>query len=109
MKKVPLTDNSGRWFDMDAAKRFEAGSHIDPQSGREVCHATDSPDYRQTLYLTPHGSFILIQSSEMYYQPDAEFVVEAAPPRAVQWLIANGHQETVKKLDLASEEAQLEL
>ncbi len=107
MKKIPLTDNSGRWFDMDSAKEFRPDSFVS-QSGEEVCRVTGLPFLWETLYLTEHGSFILIRTCDRYC-PEAEGVVEMDPKSAVQWLIANGHQEEVKKLDLASEESQLEL
>lgn len=107
MKKVPLTDDSGRWFDIDSAKAFNADSFIS-QDGQEVCRATNVPELWETLYVTKYGSFILVRTCDRYC-PQAEGVVEMDPPSAVQWLIANGHQEEVKKMDLASEESQLEL
>jgi hypothetical protein len=107
MRKVVLSDKSGRWFDADTARAFEAESIIYP-SGKEVCRATDIPGLWETLYLTEHGTFVLVHTYDGY-APDAERAVEMEVPAAVRWLITNGHQEEVKKLDLASEESQLEI
>jgi hypothetical protein len=107
MRKVVLSDNSGRWFDGDRAKAFEAESIIS-SSGQEICRATGVPGLWETLYLTEHGSFVLVRSYDGY-APDAEGAFEMEVRDAVRWLITNGHQEEVKKMDLASEERQLEI
>jgi hypothetical protein len=108
MKKIPLTDNSGRWFDMDSARALKADSYTD-QQGNKVCRATGHPEVWETLYLTLKGTFILIRDDGGEFVPGSSGAVEMDPERAVEWLIANGHQAEVKKLDMEKEERRLEL
>jgi hypothetical protein len=44
MNKVPLSDNSGRWFDMETARAFEAEYFYHPNGDpeRPICLATGS-------------------------------------------------------------------
>jgi hypothetical protein len=107
MRKIVLSDGSGRWFDADRAKKFEAKSIIS-HGGEEICRATNVPGLWENLYLTQHGSFVLVRTYDGY-APDAEGAVEMEVTNAVRWLVSNGHGEEVKKMDLATEEAQLEL
>ena len=108
MRTIALTDGSGRWFDLESAKGFEADSYIS-RSGEEVCRTTGLSELWETLYLTQQGSFVLTRCCERYYYPEAEGAVEMDPTSAAQWLIANGHQEELKKMEMASEESQLEV
>jgi hypothetical protein len=70
MRKVVLSDNSGRWFDADSARAFEAESILS-SSGQEICRARGIAGLWETLHLTEHGSFVLVRSYEGY-APDAE-------------------------------------
>ncbi len=108
MKKIPLTDTSGRWFDMDTASAFKADSYTDAQ-GNVVCRATGHPEVWETLYLTLKGTFILIRDDGGDFVPGSSGAVVIEPERAAEWLIANGHQEQVKKMDMEKEERRLEL
>src|SRR5260370_36118633 len=96
MKKIPLTDNSGRWFDMDSAKEFRPDSFVS-QSGEEVCRVTGFPFLLETLDLTEHGSFILIRTCDRYCT-DADGVVIIDRNEADQRLIAHGHMDVVEML-----------
>ena len=107
MNKIAFTDNSGRWFDRNSAKKFRPASYTDSQTGQAVCRATNHPCVWETLYLTRSGDFVIVRSSDDW--PEVEAVEEIEVKDAVKWLITNGHQEEVKKMDLASEEKQLEV
>jgi hypothetical protein len=43
------------------------------------------------------------------YHPEADSAVEMDVDSAVRWLLNNGHQDELKKLDLGTEESRLEL
>src|SRR5207249_4279380 len=105
MRKVILSDGTGRWFDIDSAKEFRSASYID-NSGEEVCPATGGiPGLWAHLYLTEHGTFILVHTYDGYH-PEADGAVEMDVDSAVRWLLNNGHQDELKKLDLGTEESR---
>jgi hypothetical protein len=106
MKKIPLSDNSGRWFDKDKAKAFEAAYYCHPNGDpdRPICHATGDEHSSETLYLTDQGTFILNYECSWM---DIYSYTEVPPERATQWLIANGHQDRLSQLELLPEEANL--
>jgi hypothetical protein len=108
MKKVILTDGSGRWFDIDSARSFGA-DFITAPSGEEICRATGISQLREDLYLTGPGTFVLVRTCVRCYNPEAEGAVEIDMNGAARWLISNGHQEEVKKMEMESEERQLEI
>jgi hypothetical protein len=106
MNKRRLTDGTGRWFDEDAANRFYSDTFMCGIT--MVCRATGLPYLWETVYLTKYGSFVLVRAYDDS-GPESDSVLEIGVAAAVQWLIENGHQEDIKKLDLASEEGQLEI
>jgi hypothetical protein len=101
MTKVPLSDGSGNWFDIDVARVWE--ERIDPDEQlRRDCHDPQE----EKLYLSTPGTFILYQwhwrmAVGLYHAIDQE--------RAARWLIANGYQQELTKLELSPEERRLEL
>jgi hypothetical protein len=101
MKKIALSDGSGHWFDIEAARVWE--ERVDPD---EEEHRKRNNPHEEKLYLSTHGTFILYRwhwsmAEDMYHEIDIE--------RATRWLIANGYQREVPKLDLLPEERRLEL
>lgn len=107
MNKVPLSDNSGRWFDKDEVKVFEADYYYHPNGDPDhpVCLATGNEHSSETLYLTDQGTFILHYSDDW---GDICSYEEISQERATQWLIANGHQHRLGQLELQPEESDLQ-
>jgi hypothetical protein len=102
MKKVPIPGGSGRWFDPDSAKAWK--ERIDPER-REDRYFKGG--YDEKLYLTEKGSFVLCSWND-WCQPNPLYSV-IDPEEATRWLIANGYQSDIPKLELQSEERQLEI
>jgi hypothetical protein len=101
MKKVPLSDGSGNWFDIEAARVWE--ERVDPD---EQQHRDHHDPQEEKLYLSAHGTFILYRwhwrmADGLYHTIDQE--------RAARWLIANGYQKEMARLELSAEERRLEL
>jgi hypothetical protein len=105
MNKITLDD--GRWFDADTAKKFEAESYYN-DAAEVVCMTTGLTFLWDTLYLTNNGAFVLVRSCDRY-APDAEGAHEITPEEAAKWLIQNGHQDKLLRLDMQPEERKLEL
>jgi hypothetical protein len=106
VRKQELTDNSGRWFDMDSAKVYLEAVMLAPD-GTPVSRAAGNSWEHETLYLTTHGTFVMHFADE--HNPTLNQFVEWDVKKAVKWLLANGHGAEVIKMDLESEERQLEL
>ena len=106
MRKMVLTNGTG-WFDADAAKKFLPETDF-TGSGREVCLATREPGCWETLYLTAGGSLVLHRYYEDHH-PEVEYVYEIDKDDALRWLLLNGYQEQLKKLELEPEENALEI
>ncbi len=103
MRKQELTDNSGRWFDLDTAKQWReatcwAGGPDD------VSRATGGEHQHEKLFLTTHGTFVLHSWDDA--NPTFDTWQEADWENAVKWLISNGYQKDVQSWNLQSEEKQ---
>jgi len=72
MKRIALTDDTGRWFDADKAEKFEGIKH---------------DRYGEWLYFTASGKFIL--NSFTAYEGSIERYEEINPERAAKWLVMN--------------------
>ena len=99
MRKTFLTDNSARWFDLDASKTFREAVVV--HEGAVISRATGNSWEHETLYLTQGGSFIICFSNDHtdlanLSEPQYE---EWGEKKAIQWLIANGHFEKVSQMD----------
>jgi hypothetical protein len=106
MRKIVLTGGTA-WFDADAAKEFKPTTYI-ANSGREACLATGVPGFWEALYLTPGGSFVLVSYCEDG-RPENEQIVEIDRESGARWLLENGYQEELKKLEMGPEESALEI
>lgn len=101
MKRIALSDGSGHWFDIDAAKSWKESVDDNERDRRD----REDPQ-EEKLYLTSNGSFVSYHWSwnmrdGLYFPMDQE--------KATRWLIANGFQSEIPKLDLRPEERQLEV
>lgn len=106
MNKVSLSDNSGRWFDADSAKKWPEAVML-AEDGTPVSRATGNSWEHETLYLTKYGSIVMHFFDE--HNASHSQCVEWDPQKAVKWLVANGYNDDVTKLDLASEAKQFEI
>lgn len=96
MRKITLTDNSGRWFDVDEAKRWdEAGVNAD--DGTPISLATGNSWEHETLFLTRAGTFIIHYLSER--NPTLASFVEYDDKKGIQWLLKNGYPDEAAKLE----------
>ncbi|CAN5432709.1 hypothetical protein BH10PLA2_BH10PLA2_25000 [soil metagenome] len=100
MKKTPLTDSSGRWFDRDTAGRLDQKfSHEE-----EERQNGEGPE-GESLFLTPKGA--LIRHKHHWSQSSTYELVDMA--KATARLISNGYQKDLAKIDLDLEGRKLEL
>ena len=106
MNKVSLSDNSGRWFDNDCAKEWHEAVMV-ADDGTTVSMATGNSWEHETLYLTKSGSFVMHFVND--HNPTLAQYAEWDQKRAVKWLLANGHNHDLVKLDLANEESSFEM
>jgi hypothetical protein len=96
MPKITLTDNTGRWFDVDAAKRWvEAKVYAD--DGTPISCATRNSWEHETLFLTRAGTFIIHCLNER--NPSLASFTEYDAKKAIQWLLQNGYPDDLAKLD----------
>lgn len=106
MDKVSLTDNSGRWFDKDSAKEWREAVIL-ADDGTPVSMATRNSWEHETLYLTKAGSFVMWFFNE--HNHSLSQYVEWDEDKAAKWLLANGHNDDVVKLDLTNQERRYEI
>lgn len=89
MKRIALTDGSGRWFDIDAAQcyvedtRWDGHNHISRNTNSEWDH--------EDLYATSGGRWIKHTFSG--YEGILDQWVEITDEYAARWLSINGHWE----------------
>jgi hypothetical protein len=88
MRKVTLTDNSGRWFDVDAARRWDEAA-IMADDGTPISRATGNSWEHEALFLTTKGTFIIHCYNDRNRSLDS--FAEYDPKEAVKWLLANGY------------------
>ena len=97
MNKIPLSDGSGHWFDLNSAKKWQ----------RILSWREDGDDsHGEALYLTTNGAFIHntwngMIGEDLYFRIDHD--------KAARWLIANGYQKDIPQLEFQSEEKKLEV
>ena len=103
MNRVSLNDNSGRWFDLDAANRWDEAI-MRADDGTPISRATRNSWEHETLYLA-QGAFIMHFFNER--NPSLSQFVAWDDKKAVQWLLANGHGNDIPT-DYRKEVADLE-
>jgi hypothetical protein len=106
VNKISLTDNSGHWFDKDAAKEWRAAAHL-VDGGPAVSRATGKSWEHETLYLTSHGSFVMHFADD--HNPTHAQYVPWEDDQAIKWLVANGYNDEAEKLGLAKLERKAEV
>ncbi len=92
--------NSGKWFDVDAAKKFAEDTYFD---GHNMCSVNTKDQWtHETLYLTKGGKWVLAGTSQWQGSQDRyEFISQ---DEAYHWLAFNGHDNAVPAAVLAESE-----
>lgn len=91
MKRVQLTDGSGRWFDKEKAQHYSDSTYFD---GSNHIHRTTGDQWSgQDLYKTASGKWILECWSS--YQNVPPKYVEIDHSEAIDWLAANNHYDSL--------------
>lgn len=102
MKRIALTDGSGRWFDAGKAEVFEEDTFWNGQN--HISRATGSQWNHEQLYRTAGGRWVLCHWSQ--WEGSSTSYTEQDPTAAAGWLVANGYDPHPA---LAVEYAGLEL
>lgn len=68
MKRIALTDGSGKWFDADKAERFEEETYWN--GNNHISKATGSQTEHECLFITKTGNFVLHGWSQWQGVPD---------------------------------------
>jgi len=101
MKRIALTDSSGKWFNEDSAEEFDESSEWN--GSNHISMATRSQTEHECLYRTTSGKWILHCWSE--WQGVMETYREIDDERAAAWLVINEHESEI----IQDQIAQLEL
>jgi hypothetical protein len=86
MKRVPLTDGSGSWFDSEKAEMIEEATRHN--GNNYISRATGSQWHHEALYRTAGGKWILNAWSD--YQGSLESYVAISSVEAAAWLAKQG-------------------
>lgn len=86
MTRTALTDNTGRWFDMDKAEKINEATYWDGQNW--VSKATGIPCTHECLFRTKSGTWILNHYSD--FQGSKESYNEITNEEAAAWLAKQG-------------------
>jgi len=93
MERIALTDNSGKWFDMDKAEEFKEAEDWD--GNNNISKATKSQFEHERLYRTVSGKWILNHWSQM--QGSIEAYIEISDDEAAKWLVINEKESAIVK------------
>lgn len=102
MKRIALTDGSGRWFNEETARYWSEGSRHD--GSNQISKNTGSQWNHEALYRTASGRWVLHTWSQ--YQGIADTYEEIEPGDAASWLATAGKEPPD---EIAQEFADLEL
>jgi len=87
MRRVALTDGSGRWFDADSATRYDEATEWDGRN--RISLATGSQWDHECLYRTRGGRWIRHWWSQ--WQGTVDRYEEVTLEEAAAWLVRNGY------------------
>lgn len=82
MKRIALTDDTGRWFNEESATMWEEGTRWD--GNNHVSKHTSGQFYHQRLFRTASGIWVLNSYSQ--YEKDPETYEEITTAEAAGWL-----------------------
>ena len=87
MRRIALTDGSGRWFDLDSAEKFDEATFWDGRN--RISRATGSQWDHETLYRTKSGHWVKHWQSQWQGSVDRWELI--SDDEAARWLIQNGY------------------
>lgn len=88
MRRIALTDGTGRWFDVEKAERFCEDTWWDGRN--QVSRATGSSRAHQELFRTAGGRWILCSWTD--YDGDETIFEEVSAGEAARWLSINDYE-----------------
>ena len=91
MNRTNITDGSARWFDLDAATKFDEKTYFN--GNNHVSIATGDQFHHEALYRTAKGLWVLNHWSQ--WQGSRETYVIVDEDEAHEWLLKNGHDDAV--------------
>ena len=106
MNRISLTDNSGRWFDIETAKRWDEAVIL-ADDGTPISRATGNSWEHEVLFLTKNGTFLLFSGSDRNPSLSTFDIIE--PEKAVHWLLSNNHHDGIDQLEYSAEVKKFEL
>lgn len=89
MKRVALTDGSGRWFDSDKAEFYKENTYHDGKN--HISKATGTQWDHEAIYLTKGGTFVLNCWSN--YDGSRETYYEISKKEAARWFAKQGFSD----------------
>lgn len=92
MKRIVLTDGSGRWFDLDKTTTWKEDTRWDGHNNVSVCAERFG---HEELHRTAGGRFVLNHWSQ--WQGSMATYEEISVEEAARWLSVNGHHDDAGK------------
>lgn len=86
MKRIALTDGSGKWFDAEKAELFKEETYWN--GNNHISKATGSQWNHEYMYITKSGVFVLNCWSN--YQGSVETYEEVSKNYAAEWFAKQG-------------------
>jgi hypothetical protein len=105
MKRISLTDGTGKWFDSETAVMFEEETYHNGSNW--ISKATGSQWNHERLYQTKSGRWILNTYSQVQGTPEAVYEIEAI--EAAQWFGKQGFQDEQVPKGLKSHMLEMEM
>jgi len=101
MRRIALTDDSGKWFNLDKVEKFDEATEWN--GNNNISKATKSQWEHESLYRTASGKWIKNSWSQM--QGSLENYQEITDEEAAKWLVINEHdspivEQQIKDLEL---------
>ena len=88
MRRLTLTDGTGRWFNLEKAKCWEEATRWN--GNNHISLATGSQWHHERLYLTKSGLWVKHFWSQ--YEGSTDVIQEIDEDQAAAWLSANNHE-----------------
>ena len=89
VKRIPLSDHSGRWFDLNKAEFYKEESYHN--GSNLISKATGHQFIHEAIYLTAGGLFILNQWSD--WQGSVETYEIISKEKAAEWFGKQGFDD----------------
>jgi len=96
MARVPLTDDSSKWFDTSKAIRFDEDTRWD--GNNHISRATGSQWNHEALYFTKSGNWILNAWSQCR-GGSPETYGTIGEESAIAWLISQDYADKAERLE----------